>query len=46
MEHSTVIWGEVLPYAWMVHRKRVYANTGDEQHLKLVSLESLGKIIE
>ncbi|MCH1983524.1 TIGR03936 family radical SAM-associated protein [Ruminococcus sp. OA3] len=36
---------EVIPFAWMVHRDEVYANTGDDQHLKLVTLESLGKII-
>ncbi len=37
---------EITPYAWMVHRDEVYANIGDEQHRKLVTLESLGKIIE
>ena len=35
-----------LPFAYMIERREIYANKGDEEHLKLVSMESLGEEVE
>jgi radical SAM-linked protein len=37
---------EILPFAWMIHRQEIYADVGSEKKRKLVTLESLGEIIE
>jgi len=37
---------EPLPFAYMIERREIYANKGDEEHLKLVSMESLGEEVE
>lgn len=37
---------EPLPFAYMIERREIYANKGDEEHLKLVSMEALGEEIE
>lgn len=37
---------EPQPFAWQVHRGEIYADLGDENGRKLVTLESLGEIIE
>ena len=37
---------EPLPFAYMIERREIYANKGDEEHLKLVSMEALGEEVE
>ena len=37
---------EPLPFAYMIERREIYANKGDEEHLKLVSMEALGEKVE
>ena len=37
---------EPLPFAYMIERREIYANKGDEKHLKLVSMEALGEKVE
>lgn len=37
---------EIRPFAWKIHRQEIYADVGTEENRKLVTLESLGKIIE
>ncbi|MGI6008187.1 MAG: TIGR03936 family radical SAM-associated protein [Ruminococcus sp.] len=37
---------EVLPFSWLIHRQEIYADVGDGCCRKLVTLESLGEIIE
>ena len=37
---------DLKEFAWMIHKQEIYADLGDESNRKLVSLESLGKIIE
>ena len=37
---------EPFPFAYMIERREIYANKGDEKHLKLVSMESLGEEVE
>ena len=37
---------EPQPFAWQVHRGEIYADLGDENERKLVTLESLGENIE
>ena len=37
---------EPLPFAYMIERREIYANKGDEEHLKLVSMEALGEKAE
>lgn len=37
---------EVKDFAWMIHKREIYADLGNEKRRKLVSLESLGETIE
>ena len=37
---------EPLPFAYMIERREIYANKGNEEHLKLVSMEALGEEVE
>lgn len=47
MEAFARFTGELLkPFALMIHRQEVYANTGTEENRTLVTLEELGEIIE
>lgn len=37
---------EPLPFAYMIERREIYANKGDEEHRKLISMEALGEEVE
>ena len=37
---------EPFPFAYMIERREIYANKGDEEHRKLISMEALGEEVE
>ena len=37
---------ELDPFAFMIHREEVYADLGEEEQRRLISLENLGEDIE